>query len=162
MYESYVAAVIIYLLSLLAAGVVFIVRARGGSVSIKKIVAFIAALTVLEISAFICMWASFVIAGGPDGNFLSAETLFFGGVGILISLFTAMFALWLISMPYRLSALVLAPPVLMIGAGIARFWSAMEEPFATVMEETFLKGPLTCLVVIVALWVWRELRAPAS
>ena len=149
MREIYSTAGLIYLFLLVAAGIIAIGWARRGIFSLKGIVTVIGGLSVLELGAYVCMWGSFILAGGPDGLFLSPNTLGIGGIFIAVSILAVIFSLRLLSMPALLAALFLSPPLVTIGAQAASAWP--------ITEAAFTAGPVFCLFIVVFFYVVRNL-----
>jgi len=149
MHRIYAAPGIVYLLLLIAAGVVSLAQSRAGALSLKAMAVSIAGLSILELGTIVCIWAGFVLAGGPDGRFLSRDALLFGGIGTVLALLAVLFSLRLLSMPGAWAVLFLAPAVITVSARAARAWP--------VALAAFSAGPVLCLFIIVGLWVRHEL-----
>jgi hypothetical protein len=145
MHRIYVEAGIIYLFLLLAAFIVAVFQVIRGTFSLKGTLLAIGGLSMSELGSYACMWGSFVLAGGPDGQFLHLETLSIGGGFIVFSLLAATFALYLLSIPCKLAFLYLSPPIITVAAQAAKVWP--------VTLFTFTTGPIICLFIIAGIWI---------
>jgi hypothetical protein len=147
MHRIYVEAGVIYLFLLLAAFIVAVFQAIRGTFSLKGTLRAIGGPSMSELGSYACMWGSFVLAGGPDGQFLHSETLLIGAGFIVFSLLAAMFALRLLSMPCVFVSVYLFPPIATVIAEGAKMWPVTLFAFAT--------GPIICLFMITAVWAFR-------
>ncbi len=146
---NYMEAIIIFFILLMIAAVVAIARNRAGRFSIKKSLFSFLGLSFLELSALTSFLSAFVILGGPDGRFLEKETLITGGVIIVISVLISFFALRLLSLPRAWAAIFIAPVVGVVVAQTSGVW--------VLTNAALTIGPVLCLIIVVAMWVWREI-----
>lgn len=145
------AVAILYFFLLVAAVIVGLARKRMGTFSLRGIAISVLGLISLTLGGFIDLWGTFLLAGGPDGQFLSKNTLLVGGACTLLALLIIFLALRLLSMPGAWAALFLLPPMIAIGGQAARVWP--------ITLAAFSAGPALCLITIVTLWMRRELRS---
>jgi len=145
----YSIAGITLLIWLLAAGIVAVASSRRRTLSLKKVIGFVAALLLLFLASYLCLVGAFILAGGPDGKFLSPELLSFGALYTAAALAAVLFALRLLSVPIWWTAIFLAPAVLTLAGQAIEIWPL------TLFAFGFC--PFLCLAVIAALWVRGEL-----
>lgn len=154
MYRIYAVAGVLFLILLLIAGFVALAKNRHGVLSFKEVVSSVAALLLLVLGTFLSCWATFAFVGGPDGRFLAAATLGYAALLLAITLVVVLIALRLLSMPANLAALFFFPAAVVVAAAVIQSWP--------LTLAAFTACPVLCLVVIVVLWVRRELKVLAS
>jgi hypothetical protein len=93
------AAATLYFFLLVAAGIVGVARKRMGTFSWRGVAVSVLGLSSLMLGGFIDLWGAFLLIGGPDGQFLSKNTLLVGGACTLLALLIIFLALRLLSMP---------------------------------------------------------------
>lgn len=108
----------------------------------------VAGFLLLEIGSLLCLWAGFVLAGGPDGRFLAGATLQAGGLFLLAALFFVLLALRLLGLSGSWGAIYLLPVALSFAARLFDAWS--------LVVFSFTAGPLLCFCAIAARWLHRE------
>ena len=109
----------------------------------------VAGLLLLEIGSLLCLWAGFVLAGGPDGRFLAEASLQAGSLFLLAALFLVFLALRLLGLPgFWWGISYLLPVALTFVARLIDVWSLVVFGFAA--------GPLLCFCAIAARWLRRE------
>lgn len=149
MHRIYLGVGICYAVLVLAAGFVAFAKRRLGVFSPRELWVSIAGLTALEVGTVLCLCSVFVIGGGPDGRFMSYSALVNGGLCLAVVFLVVLLSLRLLSLPLVAASVFLAPTVLVIVGQSAKIWAITIAGFSL---------PPLCLVVVVFLWLRRELR----
>lgn len=124
----------------------------------RSLAGYAIGLAFLGASTFVCIMAAFVVAGGPDGRFLKADTLMGGLAATAVCVVLALVAVRLLWLRWR-TALWFSLPILLtvLARGSANF---VNTPFLLVLAA-FVATPLLCMIGILVL-SYRTVRRHAA
>jgi hypothetical protein len=114
----------------------------------RNATAYAVGLVFLGASTFVCMMASFVIAGGPDGRFLKPDTLMYGSAAAVVCFLLALVAVRLLWLRWRIATCFLLPVLATLLACVSAFY--VHTPFLVVVGA-FGGTPLLCMLGILLL-----------